>query len=516
MRSVVSKHGSRSSPRRLAPTNFTRKLALQRLAVVVLLIRSTTGITTPSSVYTRKHEESFTGGISSSRWSEQVQPRQAAAHGGGRRRVEEAAAESGRGRRGAAMSRVWSVLYRQCSPRSSINRHVMGLDRLNGPGVGPGPYEHSVQVRRRGSIIIPIDDQIGPIYTVYKTGTCVTLNGSGIQLAVGPQQLRLRNHNFGLTHRIMVKRPATSPHDPLGITDSSCKNQSVMVSVQYGSFNTYIPIRSTIIGKSRVARDPITMHTSWRSNSDIACVTRRTVNPRQRSIDSYMHRDLTQSRHLMTPTESVKRVKVRHLSCRVSMTFRVVRADLYNQDLDLSTRQMVISTYKGERWSTVRQSTQLVNSQTVNSAGQQSDSQLSWSTVRQSTQLVNSQTVNSAGQQSDSQLSWSTVRQSTQLVNSQTVNSAGQQSDSQLSWSTVRQSTQLVNSQTVNSAGQQSTHLWIGQLSFGLVNSALDGQFIFEKVNSAHEFQQVATRVTNQITSGKPIVTAELKRLMVN
>ncbi|KZV51467.1 hypothetical protein F511_06935 [Dorcoceras hygrometricum] len=95
-----------------------------------------------------------------------------------------------------------------------------------------------------------------------------------IQLAVGPQPLRLRNHNFGLAHRIMVKRLATSPHDPLGITDSACKNQLVVVRVQYGPFNTYIPIRSTSIGKSRVARDPITMHTSWRSNSDIASVTR--------------------------------------------------------------------------------------------------------------------------------------------------------------------------------------------------------------------------------------------------
>ncbi|KZV37061.1 hypothetical protein F511_05301 [Dorcoceras hygrometricum] len=103
--------------------------------------------------------------------------------------------------------------------------------------------------------------------------TCVTLNGSGIQLAVGPQPLRLRNHNFGLAHRIMVKRLETSPHDPLGITDSACKNQLVVVSVQYGPFNTYIPIRSTTIGKSRVARDPIAMHASWRSNSDIASVT---------------------------------------------------------------------------------------------------------------------------------------------------------------------------------------------------------------------------------------------------
>ncbi|KZV26468.1 cleavage stimulation factor subunit 2-like [Dorcoceras hygrometricum] len=114
-----------------------------------------------------------------------------------------------------------------------------------------------------------------------------------IQLAVGPQPLRLRNHDFGLAQRIMVKRRATSRHDPLGITDSACKNQLVVVSVQYGPFITYIPIRSMTIGKSRVARDPIAMHTSWRSNSDITSVT------------------------------------------RVSMTFRVVRTNQYNQDLGL-------------------------------------------------------------------------------------------------------------------------------------------------------------------------------------
>ncbi|KZV26007.1 protein gamma response 1-like [Dorcoceras hygrometricum] len=102
--------------------------------------------------------------------------------------------------------------------------------------------------------------------------TCVTLNGSGIQLAMGPQPLWLRNHNSGPAQRIMVKRLST-PHDPLGITDSACKNQSVVVSVLYGPFNPYIPIRSTTIGKSRVSRDPIAMHTSWRSNSDIASVT---------------------------------------------------------------------------------------------------------------------------------------------------------------------------------------------------------------------------------------------------
>ncbi|KZV50975.1 calmodulin-binding transcription activator 2-like [Dorcoceras hygrometricum] len=70
------------------------------------------------------------------------------------------------------------------------------------------------------------------------------------------------------------------------IIDSACKNQLVVVSVQYGPFNTYIPIRSTTIGKSRVARDPISMRTSWRSNSDIASVT-SIGYPRMRASGEY-------------------------------------------------------------------------------------------------------------------------------------------------------------------------------------------------------------------------------------
>ncbi|KZV39588.1 hypothetical protein F511_02051 [Dorcoceras hygrometricum] len=69
----------------------------------------------------------------------------------------------------------------------------------------------------------------------------------------------------------MVKCLATSPHDPLGITDSAGKNQSVIVSVQYGPLNSNIPIGSMIIGKSRVARDPITILTSWKSNRHCMC-----------------------------------------------------------------------------------------------------------------------------------------------------------------------------------------------------------------------------------------------------
>ncbi|KZV45048.1 hypothetical protein F511_25465 [Dorcoceras hygrometricum] len=49
--------------------------------------------------------------------------------------------------------------------------------------------------------------------------------GGGIQLAVGPQPLWLRNHNSGLAQRIMVKRLATSPHDPLGAAQTRSKQK---------------------------------------------------------------------------------------------------------------------------------------------------------------------------------------------------------------------------------------------------------------------------------------------------
>ncbi|KZV50602.1 plasma membrane ATPase 1-like [Dorcoceras hygrometricum] len=133
-----------------------------------------------------------------------------------------------------------------------------------------------------------------------------------------------------------------SYHDPMGITDSACKNQLVVVSVQYGPFNPYIPIRSTTIGKSRVAIDPIAMRTSWRSNSDIASVTSIGYPRMSASGESSttMHRLLhaSGSHPIPTPYDPKrvgKRVKVRCLSCRVSMTFRVVRTNKYNQDLGL-------------------------------------------------------------------------------------------------------------------------------------------------------------------------------------
>ncbi|KZV37240.1 Phytoalexin-deficient 4-2 protein [Dorcoceras hygrometricum] len=173
----------------------------------------------------------------------------------------------------------------------------------------------------------------------HESSTCVTLNGSGIQLAVGPQPLWLRNHNFGLAQRIMVKRLATSPHDPLGITDSACKNQLVVVSVQYGPFNTYIPIRSTTIGK------PIYLkHIQYSGQSLYTIIPSDSIGyPRMRASgesSTTKHRLLHASGpHPIPPPNDPKlvgkRVKVRRLSCRVSMTFRVVRTNQYNQDLGL-------------------------------------------------------------------------------------------------------------------------------------------------------------------------------------
>ncbi|KZV54903.1 triacylglycerol lipase [Dorcoceras hygrometricum] len=151
--------------------------------------------------------------------------------------------------------------------------------------------------------LVMVSVQYGP----FNTYIPIRSTTIGIQLAVGPQPLWLRNHNFGLAQRIMVKRLATSPHDPLGITDSACKNQLVVVSVQYGPFNTYIPIRSTTIGKSRVAKDPISMHTSWRSNSDIASVTRASIAFQVVRTNQY-NQDLglihsTNGNHLESPNE---------------------------------------------------------------------------------------------------------------------------------------------------------------------------------------------------------------------
>ncbi|KZV46206.1 hypothetical protein F511_20028 [Dorcoceras hygrometricum] len=104
-----------------------------------------------------------------------------------------------------------------------------------------------------------------------------------------------------------VALPKSSPHAQhieLSITDSACKNQLVVVSVQYGPFNPYIPIRSTTIGKSRVAKDPIAMRTSWRSNSDITRYPRMSASGESSTM---MHRLLHASgSHPIPPPDDPK------------------------------------------------------------------------------------------------------------------------------------------------------------------------------------------------------------------
>ncbi|KZV19383.1 hypothetical protein F511_04244 [Dorcoceras hygrometricum] len=129
------------------------------------------------------------------------------------------------------------------------------------------------------------------------------------------------------------------------ITDSACKNQLVVVSVQYGPFNPYITIRSTTIGKSRVVKDPIAMHTSWRSNSDIASVT-SIGYPRMSASDessTTMHRLLHASgSHPIPPpndpifndenSDSTKEIKIQLMKFRFGeFRFDEAESDLVTQ-----------------------------------------------------------------------------------------------------------------------------------------------------------------------------------------
>ncbi|KZV30259.1 hypothetical protein F511_05539 [Dorcoceras hygrometricum] len=127
----------------------------------------------------------------------------------------------------------------------------------------------------------------------------------------------------------------------LGITDSACKNQLVVVSVQYGPFNPsqrimygpfnpYIPIRSTTIGKSRVAIDPIAMRTSWRSNSDIASVTSIGYPRMSASGESSttMHRLLHASGHHPIPQPNDPKEHYDILSMQIDSDLVIYRTTL--------------------------------------------------------------------------------------------------------------------------------------------------------------------------------------------
>ncbi|KZV20997.1 hypothetical protein F511_37566 [Dorcoceras hygrometricum] len=267
---------------RLAPTSFTRKPALQTVGGGRSSIRSTTGNNLPPSICTRRCD-GFLPRTESPLKADQNKsdhPMDGGDAAALRRRSGGREVEERRGGRFYALEARLAV-----GPQPLwLRNHNFGLaQRIMVKRIATSPHD--------------------PL---------------GIQLAVGPQPLWLRNHNFGLAQRIMVKRIATSPHDPLGITESACKNQLIMVSVQYGPFNTYVSIRSTTIGKSRVARDPISMHTSWRSNSDIASVT-SIGYPRMRASgesSTTKHRLLHASGpHPIPPPNDPNTTKTSDLSC---------------------------------------------------------------------------------------------------------------------------------------------------------------------------------------------------------
>ncbi|KZV47803.1 exportin 1 [Dorcoceras hygrometricum] len=259
------------------------------------LIKSTTGSKVPSSACTRRPDEISTDGNSSKNWPEQIPARGGGGGDGGGRRLRLWERRGGRNLRVGGYGFVM-ILAVGPQPLWLRNHNSGPAQRIMVKRLATSPHDPlgiTDSACKNQSVVVSVQyGHFNPYIPIRSTTI-------GIQLAVGPQPLWLRNHNFGLAQRIMVKRLATSRHDPPGITDSACKNQLVVVSIQYGPFNPYIPIRSTTIDKSRVAKDPIAMHTSWRSNSDIASIAydihacKRAVNPRQRSIDSYMLRDLT-------------------------------------------------------------------------------------------------------------------------------------------------------------------------------------------------------------------------------
>ncbi|KZV16397.1 hypothetical protein F511_31495 [Dorcoceras hygrometricum] len=111
-------------------------------------------------------------------------------------------------------------------------------------------------------------------------------------------------------------------YQALGITDSACKNQLVVGSVQYGPFNPYIPIRSTTIGKSRVAKDPIAMRTSWRSNSDIVSVIRRASSESSTTKHRLLH---ASGSYLIPPPNDPNTTKTSDFSTRQMVTTWKVR-----------------------------------------------------------------------------------------------------------------------------------------------------------------------------------------------
>ncbi|KZV53535.1 hypothetical protein F511_12130 [Dorcoceras hygrometricum] len=112
--------------------------------------------------------------------------------------------------------------------------------------------------------------------------------------------------------------------------------ESLTVKKTYGPFNPYIPIRSTTICKSRVAKDPIAMRTSWRSNSDIASATSIGYPRMSASGESSttMHRLLHASgSHPIPPPDDPKFDDVSHSRISDIMTSPSYLATMFPTDM---------------------------------------------------------------------------------------------------------------------------------------------------------------------------------------
>ncbi|KZV16883.1 hypothetical protein F511_21092 [Dorcoceras hygrometricum] len=103
------------------------------------------------------------------------------------------------------------------------------------------------------------------------TLSSVSVRESRIQYLCDPQWFRDTASSGPTTIAAPESQFRTCPtdHDSIGYPRMSASGESSTTMHRL----LHASIRSTTIGKSRVARDPIAMHTSWRSNSDIAIVT---------------------------------------------------------------------------------------------------------------------------------------------------------------------------------------------------------------------------------------------------
>ncbi|KZV17997.1 hypothetical protein F511_21153 [Dorcoceras hygrometricum] len=115
------------------------------------------------------------------------------------------------------------------------------------------------EIRELGSFLLDLQTDVvtyGKVVSSFK------------QLGDGFREMAERLQDCGES----LERDTTS-HGLTTLCDSEKQIFGLIHRIMYGPCSSNIPIESTIIDNSRVSRDTIVMHTSWRSNSDIACAT---------------------------------------------------------------------------------------------------------------------------------------------------------------------------------------------------------------------------------------------------